>query len=112
MMDTISWEDFEKVDIRVWKIIDVQDFSEAKKPAYKIWVDFWEWLWIKKTSAQITRLYKKDYLIGKHILWVVNFPPKQIGNFISEFLLTWFESDSWIIIATTEQDTPLWKKLL
>lgn len=101
-METISWFDFEKVDIRTGTIVEVQDFPEARNPAYKIWVDFWEF-WIKKTSAQVTKLYIKEDLIGKQILWVINFPPKQVGNFMSEFLLTGFETQEGIVLTTTEK---------
>lgn len=97
-MKTISWNDFENVDIRVGTILEVQDFPEIKNPSYKIWVDFGKELWIKKTSAQVTKLYSKEELIWKQILWVVNFPPKQIGKFMSEFLLTWFYTEDGVIL--------------
>ncbi len=111
-MNTIVWSDFEKVDIRVGTIIRVEDFPEIKNPSYKVWVDFWEELWIKKTSAQITWLYSKQELVGKQVLWVVNFPPKQIGKFMSEFLLTWVDSDDGIILASLDKKSDNWKKLL
>lgn len=79
-------EDFEKIDIRVGKIISVEDFPEAKKPAYKLTIDFGTEIGIKKSSVQIVALYKKDELIGKLFLGVVNFPPRKIGPFISEVL--------------------------
>lgn len=84
--ETIAWQDFEKLDIRTGTIISAENFPEAKKPAYQINVDFGV-LGIKKTSAQITSLYKKKDLIGLQILAVVNFPKKQIANFLSEFLI-------------------------
>ncbi|MDP3987047.1 MAG: tRNA-binding protein, partial [Nanoarchaeota archaeon] len=88
-MEEISWDDFEKVEIRVGTITRIEDYPEAKKPAYKLWADFGD-IGIKKSSAQITKLYNKEDLIGKQIIGVVNFPPKQIGNFLSEFLTTGF----------------------
>jgi len=86
MMMQISWNDFEKIEIRIGTIIRVEDFPEAKKPAYKMWIDFGE-LGIKKSSAQITKLYKKEDLLNKQVAAVVNFHPKQIANFMSECLV-------------------------
>ena len=82
----ISWNDFEKVEMRTGTIIEAQDFSEAKKPAYKLTIDFGEF-GIKKSSAQVTDLYGKEELLNRQIIAVVNFPPKQIGPFISECLV-------------------------
>lgn len=87
-MNEITWNDFEQVELRVGTVVKVEAFPEARKPAYKIWADFGGMLGIKKTSAQITALYDKESLIGQQILGVVNFPPKQVGKFMSEFLLT------------------------
>lgn len=83
----ISWDDFDKVDIRTGTIQDVEDFPEANKPAYKLLIDFGEDIGIKKSSAQITDLYSKEEIIGTQIVAVVNFPPKQIGPFMSECLV-------------------------
>ena len=82
----ISWSDFEKIDIRVGTIISVDDFEKARNPSYQLEIDFGD-LGIRKSSAQITALYKKEELIGKQILAVVNFPKKQIANFFSECLV-------------------------
>lgn len=86
MKKTITFEDFKKVDIRIGTIIEVSDFKKAKKPAYQIRIDFGT-LGIKKTSAQITYLYKKEDLLNKQVLAVINFKPKQIANFMSECLI-------------------------
>ena len=85
-MPTIEWQDFEKIDIRVGTVVEVSDFPKAKKPAYQLSIDFGE-LGIKKSSAQITDFYEKQELIGKQVMAVVNFPPKQIANFFSECLV-------------------------
>ena len=86
MSNTISFEDFNKVDLRIGTIIEVHDFPEARQPAYKLTIDFGE-LGIKKSSAQITTLYKKEDLLQRQIVAVVNFPKKQIGKFMSECLV-------------------------
>ncbi len=83
----INWEDFEKVEMRIGTIIDAQDFPEARKPAFRLWIDFGEEIGVKKSSAQITQCYTKEELISKQIVAVVNFPKKQIGNWMSECLV-------------------------
>ncbi|HEX6982423.1 MAG TPA: tRNA-binding protein [Balneolaceae bacterium] len=92
-MKTINWNDFEQVELRVGTITRVEDFPEARKPAYKLTVDFGDDIGLKKSSAQITDLYSKEELTGKQVVGVVNFPPKQIGPFISECLVTGFYRD-------------------
>lgn len=89
---TITWDDFEKVDIRVGTITEVTDFTKAKKPAWQITIDFGP-LGIKKSSAQIKALYTEGELIGKQVIAIVNFPPKQIANFFSECLVLGIYSD-------------------
>jgi tRNA-binding protein len=85
-METISWTDFEKIDIRVGTIVEAKEFPEARRPAYQLTIDFGE-LGIKRSSAQITRFYKIQELIGQQVIAVVNFPPKQIASFFSECLV-------------------------
>ena len=85
-MPTIEWQDFEKIDIRVGTILEVSDFPKAKRPAYQLTIDFGD-LGIRKSSAQITDFYEKQELIGRQVMAVVNFPPKQIANFFSECLV-------------------------
>jgi tRNA-binding protein len=112
-MKTITWADFEKVALHVGTIIKVEDFAEAKKPAYKIWVDFGEAIGVKKTSAQVTFHYSKQDLLGLQIVGVINFEPKQIANFISEFLLTGFaDKNGNIIITTVQKPTPNGSRLM
>ena len=111
-MKTISWNDFEKVELRTGTIVEVLDFPEARKPAYKLRVDFGPDIGLKKSSAQITDLYSKEDLLGKRILAVVNFPPKQIGPALSECLVTGFyRPDGAVVLAVPDQDVPDGAKL-
>jgi tRNA-binding protein len=111
-MKQISWHDFQDVELRVGTIVDVQDFPEAKIPAYKITADFGPEIGIKKSSAQITVLYTKEELVGKQIIGVVNFPPKQIGPFMSEFLVTGFvQEDGAVVLAVPDKKSPNGAKL-
>ena len=87
MADEISFEDFQRVEIRVGTVVDAQPFPEARKPAIKLWVEFGGALGVRKSSAQITQHYSPDRLIGRQVLAVVNFPPRQIGSFMSEVLV-------------------------
>lgn len=86
-MDTITWNDFEKVEMCIGTIIEVNDFPEARKPAYQLTIDFGKEIGIRKSSAQITKRYEKKDLLNKQIIAVVNFPKKQIGKFMSECLV-------------------------
>jgi tRNA-binding protein len=88
MQKEITWSEFEAVELRVGTIIRAEEYPEARKPAYKLWVDFGSEIGVKQSSAQITVHYTRDELIGKQIIGVVNFPNKQIGKFMSEFLCT------------------------
>lgn len=104
MKDNITRDDFNMIQLQTGTIIQVNDFPQARKPAYQIHVDFGETSWIKKTSAQITDLYTKEELIWKQIIAVTNFPPKQIGSFMSEFLLTWFiQEDNSVVLAIPDK---------
>lgn len=98
----ISWNDFEKVEMRVGTIIDAIEFPEARKPAYQLSIDFGEAIGIKKSSAQITKRYSKEDLIGKQIIAVVNFPKKQIGKFNSECLVLGSVNGEDIVLLTPD----------
>jgi tRNA-binding protein len=103
-MPHISWQQFEMVEMRAGTVVSVDDFPEARKPAYKISVDFGPELGIRRTSAQVTTLYAKEDLVGRQVLGVVNFPPKQIGPIRSEFLLAGFyRDDGAVVLAVPER---------
>lgn len=99
-MEEISWSDFEKVVLRAGTILEVFLFPEARRPAYKLKVDFGEF-GVKMSSAQVTALYTPEELVGQQIVGVVNFPKKQIGKFMSEFLVTGFADENGDIVLTT-----------
>lgn len=108
----ITYSDFEKVDIRVGRIVEVSDFPEARKPAYKLKIDFGPEIGVKKSSAQITKRYTREQLQGKMVMGVVNFPPKQIGPFISESLTLGFaDGNGDVILAVPDKDAPLGAQL-
>lgn len=102
---SLTWAEFEKVHLCAGTVTRVEPFAEARKPAWKIWADFGVH-GVRKTSAQVRALYEADELIGRQIVGVINFPPKQIGPFISEFLLTGFPTEEGVVITTLERPVP------
>lgn len=111
-MAEITFEDFLKVDIRTGKIVDAQPYPEARKPAIKLWVDFGDELGVKKSSAQITKHYTPEGVIGKQVIAVVNFPPRQIGKFMSEILVLGLpDEDGEVVLLTSDKDVPIGGRL-
>lgn len=105
---TISFDDFLKVDIRVGRIVQAEPFPEARKPAIKLWVDYGDEIGVKKSSAQITTHYSPDDLVGRQVLGVVNFPPRQIGPFMSEALVLGIpDADGEVVLLRPDQDVPI-----
>ncbi|TDS14069.1 tRNA-binding protein [Sphingobacterium paludis] len=113
MEDLISWHDFAKVELRVGTIMEVADFAKARKPAYQLRIDFGDEIGILKSSAQITHHYTKEELIGRQVIAVVNFPRKQIADFMSECLVTGFaDEQGHIVLSAVERALPNGAKLL
>lgn len=111
-MDLIQWSDFERVELRAGTIVSAEVFQEARVPAYKLLVDFGPEIGQKKSSAQITDLYDAGDLVGKQVVAVVNFPPKQIGPFMSECLVTGFHrGDGSVVLASVDSEVPNGAKL-
>ena len=105
MSEPIEWADFEKVLLCAGTVLKAEEFAEARKPAWKVWVDFGPF-GIKKTSAQIKALYSAEELVGRQVVGVINFPPKQIGPFVSEFLLTGFPTEEGVVLTAIERPVP------
>jgi len=111
-MTEISYDDFAKVDIRVGRVIDVQPFPEARKPAYKLWVDYGPEVGVKKSSVQITVHYQPEDLLGRQVLGVVNFPPRQIGPFRSEALVLGLPDENGaVVLIGPGQEVPIGGKM-
>jgi tRNA-binding protein len=113
-METIAWEDFERVELRAGTVVKVEPFPEARKPSLKVWVDFGPELGVKKSSAQIAALYAPETLVGRQVVGVVNFPLRQIGPFRSEFLVTGFtrEEDGAVVLIMPEKPVQNGAKLM
>jgi tRNA-binding protein len=112
MTDQISFDDFLKIDIRVGRITRAEPYPEARKPAYKLWLDFGEDIGEKRSSAQITRHYQPEELVGRQVLAVVNFPPRQIGKVMSEVLVLGVpDADGEVVLIGPGQEVPLGGRL-
>lgn len=112
-MDTITWEDFIRVELRVGCVIDAEVFAEARKPAYVLRVDFGPEIGVKKASSQLTHLYRPEELVGRQVVAVVNFPKRQVGPLMSECLVTGFHNEKGeVVLCVPERPVPLGTKLL
>ena len=111
-METISWYDFERVELRVGRVVSAQEFKEARKPAYILKIDFGPEIGVLKSSAQITKHYAADELVGRNVVAVVNFPKKQIGPLMSKCLTTGFYDENGdVVLCVPDRDVPLGAKL-
>lgn len=112
MADKITFDDFLKVDVRVGRVLRAEAYPEARVPAIKLWIDFGEEIGEKKTSAQITAHYDPAMIVGKQVLAVVNFPPRQIGKFMSEVLVLGMpDADGGVVLVGPDQDVPVGGRL-
>jgi tRNA-binding protein len=103
----ISFDDFQRVDVRVGTVVDAQSFPEARRPAIKLWVDFGDAIGVRKTSAQLTVYYTPEQLVGRQVAAVVNFPPKQVGKFMSEILVLGFpDADGAVVLLNIDKPVP------
>ena len=113
MADPITFDDFLKVDIRVGRVLRAEDYPEACKPAIKMWIDFGSEIGERKTSAQVTAHYSLESLVGKQVMGVVNFPPRQIGKFMSEVLVLGLTDEAGgIVLLSPDQDVPLGERMV
>jgi tRNA-binding protein len=113
MMDAISWEDFLKVELRVGRVLEAERFPEARRPALRLRVDFGPDIGVLKSSAQITELYEPEALVGRLVVGVVNFPPKQIGPIMSQCLVTGFhDAEGRVVLCVPDGDVPLGSRLI
>ena len=112
MADEITFDDFMKVDIRVGRVLRAEPFPEARKPAIKVWVDFGPDIGERKSSAQITEHYEPEALVGRQVMGVVNFPPRQIGPFMSEVLILGaFDADGSVVLIAPDSEVPVGQRM-